>query len=622
MKRIYSTVIIIFVLLGYTYGTYAQTNNISNKTISIIPQPYSVTSAAERFRLTPQTKIFIDPNNQELKKIAEMFVAHVKSATSMSLAIVPKSGVAMSNGIFFTMKNASDSLEKEGYQLTVANNNIILRANKGNGIFYGMQTLLQLFPVNKKDLSGSLIYLQGANIIDKPRFEWRGLMLDVGRFYYSMDFLKKYIDYLAMHKMNTFHWHLVEDHGWRLEIKKYPRLTDVGAWRAANQFDRTQLDQTAKGGYYTQEQAKELVAYAASKYINIVPEIEMPGHIYSALVAYPELSCTGGPFEMLSRWGIQKDIYCAGNEKTFEFIENVLEEVIAIFPSPIIHIGGDEAPKERWKACSKCQQRIKNEGLKDEHELQSYFIKRIEDFLLTKNKSIIGWDEILEGGLAPNASVMSWRGVKGGIEAAKQHHNVIMTPNNYFYLDYYQGKPYQEPLSMGSELVTLEKVYSFEPVAKELSAEEGKFIKGVQGNVWSEYIHSPEKVEYMAFPRAAAVAEIGWSSPASRNWEDFKRRMEYQYARYDLAGINYAKSAYNVWQTAKIDSVAKTALISFKTDSYNPEIRFTLDGNEPTQHSQLYTTPFKVNIPILIKAATFRNGKKIGKINEEAVILR
>ena len=254
--------------------------------------------------------------------------------------------------------------------------------------------------------------------------------------------------------------------------------------------------------------------------------------------------------------------------------------------------------------------------------MQSYFIKRVENFLLTRNKSIIGWDEILEGGLAPNASVMSWRGVKGGIEAAKQHHNVIMTPNNYFYLDYYQGKPYQEPLSMGSELVTLEKVYSFEPVAKELTPEEGKFIKGVQGNVWSEYIHSPEKVEYMTFPRAAAVAEIGWSSPASRSWEDFKRRMEDQYLRYDLAGMNYAKRAYAVWQTAKVDSIAKTALISLKTDSYQPEIRFTLDGNEPTQKSKLYTKPFKVNVPILIIASTFKNGKIIGKISEEAVILK
>jgi hexosaminidase len=435
-----------------------------------------------------------------------------------------------------------------------------------------------------------------------------------------MEFLKKYIDYIAMHKMNTFHWHLVEDHGWRLEIKKYPRLTSVGAWREANQFDRTQLDQTAKGGYYTQEQAKELVAYAASKYVNIVPEIEMPGHVHSALVAYPELSCTGGPFKMLTRWGIQDDIYCAGNEETFEFIENVLEEVIAIFPSPVIHIGGDEAPKKRWKACAKCQQRIKENGLKDEHELQSYFIKRIENFLLKRNKSIIGWDEILEGGLAPNASVMSWRGVKGGIEAAKQHHNVIMTPNDYFYLDYYQGKPYQEPLGMGSEIVTLEKTYSFEPVAKELTVEEGKYIKGVQGNVWAEYIHSPEKAEYMAFPRAAAVAEIGWSSPGSRNWEDFKRRMEDQYARYDFAGINYSQSAYNVWQTAKVDSISKTAFVSFKTDSYKPEIRYTLDGNEPTIYSQLYTKPFKVKMPILIKASTFKNGKKIGKISEEAVI--
>ena len=320
-------------------------------------------------------------------------------------------------------------------------------------------------------------------------------------------------------------------------------------------------------------------------------------------------------------WNIQKDVYCAGNEQTFQFLEDVLTEVADLFPSPVIHIGGDECPKDRWKSCPKCQARMKAEGLKDENELQSYFIRRIENFLVTKNKRIIGWDDILEGGLAPNAAVMSWRGVSGGIEAAKQHHDVVMSPAEFAYFDYYQAEPYLEPVAFGG-LVTLEKVYSYEPVSTELNAQEALFIKGVQANVWSEFIHSPEKVEYMSFPRAAAIAEVGWTDPQLKNWEDFKRRMEDQYLRYDRAGLNYAKSAYNVCYSIKTDSVNHTAEVALTTGSYQPDIRYATDGNEPTLKSKKYEGSFQVSLPSTIKAATFKNGKVAGKISATSIIIK
>jgi hexosaminidase len=347
----------------------------------------------------------------------------------------------------------------------------------------------------------------------------------------------------------------------------------------------------------------------------------MPGHSLAALVSYPELSCTGGPFQMPVKWNIQKDVYCAGNEKTFEFLENVLTEITTLFPSPIIHIGGDECPKDRWKNCPKCQARIKALGLKDEFELQSYFIHRIEKFLLTKNRNIIGWDEILEGGLAPNASVMSWRGTKGGIEAAKQKHNVVMTPSEYYYLDYYQGEPYLEPIAIGNGgMITLKKVYDYEPVSNELTPNEAKYITGVQGNVWSEFIHSPEKVEYMLYPRAAALAETGWSSKSSKDWNDFIKRMEIQYLRYDKAGIRYSKSAFNVTFTLNFDSLNKYTQVDLNTLSYMPVIRYTTNGNEPTEASPVYSKAIRINKPTLLKAATFKNGKRFGKISEIAVM--
>jgi len=587
---------------------------------AIIPRPASVKSRPGNFQLNAATKICVPQGSAAGRKLGEILSQAIKDRTGLVIPVTEKKG-ATANIVNIDLASTTGALGKEGYELTVNNKTIGLRASESNGAFYGIQTILQLIPADQKERAMRTVRIPAVEIMDQPRFEWRGLMLDCGRYYYSMDFLKKLIDYMAMHKMNVFHWHLTEDHGWRLEIKKYPKLTDIGAWRTATEFSQGRLNGTPTGGYYTQEQAKELVAYAAARYVTIVPEIEMPGHASAALIAYPELSCSGGPFKTLTRWGIQKEIFCAGNEKTFGFLEDVLKEVVAIFPGAVIHIGGDEAPKDRWKSCPKCQERIRKEGLKNEHELQSYFVKRIEKILTAQNRNCIGWDEILEGGLAPNAWVMSWRGIKGGIEAARQRHNVVMTPYNYYYLDYYQGKPSLEPNAIFDHAInTLEKVYDFEPCPQELTTEEAGFIKGVQGNVWSEFIHTPEKVEYMAFPRAAAIAETGWTPKDRKQWTDFARRMETQYQRYDLLKMNYAKSAYNVWQTTTLDSVTNTAEISFTTNSYQPEIRYSTDGNEPTGRSTLYTGPFKVKAPVLIKSATFKNGKMMGKVYEEAVL--
>ncbi|MFC3198719.1 beta-N-acetylhexosaminidase [Parapedobacter deserti] len=575
---------------------------------SIIPQPQQLEPQHGAFSFRKTTTIRLDNSNGELRALGELLAQGLYERTGIRPRII--SGGGGNNTI--TLRLAQDTLGDEGYRLKVDKGGIMAQAAKANGLFYAIQTIYQLMPTGNPVAKVSI---PAVDIVDKPRFGWRGLMLDVGRYFYSVDYIKKYIDYLAMHKMNVFHWHLVEDHGWRIEIKKYPRLTDVSAWRPSTNFQRgPYITHNPHGGFYTHDDIREVVAYAQSKYVTVVPEIELPGHVLSALVAYPELSCTGGPFAIPEQWAIQQDIYCAGKEGVFTFLEGVLSEVVELFPSEIIHIGGDEAPKDRWKACPHCQKRIKDEGLKDEHELQSYFITRIEKFLNSKGKRIIGWDEILEGGLAPNAAVMSWRGIKGGIEAARMHHPVVMSPTTHMYLDYFQGEPYHEPNAIGGHL-PLRKVYSFEPIPEELVGRERDFILGVQGNVWCEYIHSPDKADYMTYPRGAAVAEIGWSSPENKNWEDFIRRMETQYVRYERAGINYAKSAYQVYFEVEDNVAGNTSKVMLKTDSYQPEIRYTMDGSEPSSGSPRYNGPFEVPEHTTVRAATFKEGQRVSPVS-------
>ena len=506
----------------------------------IIPLPVKMQVYDSQFILTPDTRIIYPAGNEEIKKIAEYLNQLVSKSAGFQLNLSDSDNPGK-NSILLQTGDFPD-IGKEGYILKSNRKNILISANHSNGLFYGVITLWQLLPVNS---TGNSISLPVVEITDMPRFPWRGAHLDVGRHFFNADFVKNYIDIIALHKMNVFHWHLTDDQGWRIEIKKYPLLTEVGAWRDETVIghpragkEPLKYDGIKHGGFYTQDELKEIIDYAADRYITIVPEIEMPGHAMAAIASYPELGCTGEKVKVRTTWGVSPYIYNV-DDNTFKFLEDVLTEVIDLFPSEYIHIGGDEAVKDQWEESKKIQQQIKDLGLKDEHELQSYFIKRIEEFINSKGRKLIGWDEILEGGLAPNATVMSWRGVQGGIAAAREGHDVVMTPTTYCYLDYYQSKiTDKEPLAIGGYL-PLDTVYSYEPVPSELSTDEAEHILGAQANVWTEYIATPELVEYMLLPRMTALAELTWTPKEMKNLEDFKKRLETQVERYKLMGWNF-----------------------------------------------------------------------------------
>jgi len=442
---------------------------------------------------------------------------------------------------FLLDKNLSND---EGYKIEIRQNGITITSKDNKGAFYAIQTLRQLIPASFEDKTypNKEIRIKCQIIEDSPRFKYRGMHLDVGRHLFSVEFIKKYIDALAMLKFNTFHWHLTEDQGWRIEIKKYPKLNTIAAYRdstlAGHYTDKPRkYNKIRYGGYYTQEQVKDIVNYALEREITIIPEIEMPGHSKAAIAAYPNLSCKEKSVNVATLWGVFEDIYCS-KEETFKFLEDVIDEVVDLFPGKYIHIGGDEAPKTRWEKCKNCQSVIKRESLKDEHELQNYFISRMEKYINSKGKKIIGWDEILEGGLAPNATVMSWRGVSGGIKAANMKHDVIMTPNATCYLDHYQSKDKNEPLAIGG-YTPLEEIYNYEPIPEELDSESSKYIIGAQGNVWTEYMSTSEYVEYMVFPRIFALSEVVWSKNKS-NFEEFTSRVISFFDRLDKLDINYS----------------------------------------------------------------------------------
>lgn len=482
----------------------------------VIPLPQEVALSQESpFNLNDGTIIAYPEHNELLKRNAEFLAEYISQSTGHTLqteALAPGSE-APKGAITLGLDPAIGN--REGYVLTVKADRVTLNGQTENGVFYGIQTLRKSIPAETKATS---ILLPAGSIQDEPRFSYRGMHLDVGRHFFPIEFVKKYIDLLALHNMNTFHWHLTEDQGWRIEIKKYPKLTEIGAWRDRTVIGRNteEYDNTRYGGFYTQEQAKEIVKYAGERYITVIPEVDLPGHMLAALAAYPEMGCTGGPYEVCPRWGVFEDVLCIGNEKSMQFLEDVMAEIIDIFPSKYIHIGGDEAPRTRWEKCPKCQARIRTEKLKAdknhtaEDRLQSYCMTRIEKLLNSKGRQIIGWDEILEGDVAPNATVMSWRGSAGGIKAAQLGHDVIMTPNDYCYFDYYQSEDTRhEPFAIGG-FVPLEKVYSLNPTAS-LTEEQAKHILGTQANLWTEYIPTSEQVEYMVLPRMAALAEVQWT---------------------------------------------------------------------------------------------------------------
>ncbi|WP_268225718.1 beta-N-acetylhexosaminidase [Sinomicrobium oceani] len=510
--------------------------------VGIIPQPVEMEFKNDVFVMDEDTKISYP---ESFAQVVGFFSDYVANLSAIRMEKTPEDA---KNTIVFKEDSSIDN--EEGYKLSVQPKKIIISASSPKGAFYAVQSLRQLMPValeegNYKEDGDKEISIPTVEVYDEPRFAYRGQMLDVGRHFFPVEFIKKYIDLMSMFKFNKFHWHLTEDQGWRIEIKKYPKLTEVGAYRDStiigHYYDEPREWDTRKyGGFYTQEEVKEVVKYAQERYVTVIPEIEMPGHSEAALASYPELGCTGGPYQVQGIWGIHSNIYCT-KEETFTFLEGVLDEVMALFPSKYIHIGGDEAPKDKWEQCDVCQALIRSEGLADEHELQSYFIQRIEKYLNSKGREIIGWDEILEGGLAPNATVMSWRGTEGAVEAAKQHHDVIMTPTAYCYLDYYQykeDKEKKEPLAIGGYL-PMKKVYSFEPIPEELTAEEAKYVLGSQVNLWTEYIDSPEKVEYMEYPRAIAMGEVAWSAKERKDFDDFLYRLEPVLRRLDAMGVNY-----------------------------------------------------------------------------------
>ena len=512
--------------------------------VYIVPKPIQITPADGAFELRPSTRILVSEDTRDIGKFLQKLV---QGATGYALAVTETpEGRQEPDTILLTTVNAESSMGDEGYELTVTPGTVVARAPHPAGIFYGVQTFRQLLPAeieSRTRVAGIPWAASAVTIKDQPRFPWRGMMLDVGRHMFPLAFIKRYIDLMALHKMNVFHWHLTDDQGWRIEIKKYPELTETGAWRAASPLpgEMEEPDGKRYGGYYTQKQIKEIVAYAASRFIKVVPEIEMPGHAVAALASYPELGCTGGPYAVRTKWGIEKDIFCAGNDQVFAFLEDVLSEVLELFPGEFIHIGGDECPKESWKSCPKCQATIKSHGLKDEESLQSYFIQRIEKYLNAKGRRMIGWDEILEGGLAPNATVMSWRGMEGGLAAVQQDHDVIMSPTSHCYFDYPQSKGPDKKLPNWMGYLPLEEVYDFEPVPASLSPAEVAHVLGAQGNLWTEFVPTPRRAEFMVYPRASALAEVAWSAAGSRDFQDFSIRLGKLLPRLEKLDVNFWK---------------------------------------------------------------------------------
>ena len=500
---------------------------ISAQDLPLIPYPQKVEIKNGNLNFEKNIEINVNKNSFEAKFLKTYLEKEFNSKVIISQKYFEGTIISLI---------INKKLKDNEYRLTIRDAEVAIFAKDNKGIFSGIQTLIQLLSSNSP--------IPNLEITDSPKFQWRGMHLDVSRHFFPKEFIKKYIDYLAMYKMNTFHWHLTDDQGWRIEIKKYPKLTEVGAWRARSMIGRYKDDQYEEkkyGGFYTQEDIKEIVKYASERHITIVPEIEMPGHASAAIAAYPELGCTGQQIKVAEKWGVFDDIFCP-KEETFTFLENVLKEVMHLFPSKIIHIGGDEAPKTQWKTNEIAQALIKKEGLKDEHELQSYFIQKIEKFLNKHGREIIGWDEILEGGLAPNARVMSWRGEDGGIAASNLSHEVVMTPGGYCYFDHYQGNPDSEPIAFGGYTST-EKVYSYHVIPEKLTEDKKKFVLGSQGNVWTEYITTPEQVEYMVFPRITALSEVLWGT--NTDFSNFKIRVQNQYPIWEKLKINFNKESIN-----------------------------------------------------------------------------
>lgn len=579
-----------------------------NEGINIIPMPQTLVQQEGTFKLSGSTSF--GASTPEAKTVAEYFAAKMNRSTGFNIKVADSGNITL---------NIDPSLEmnEEGYKLEVTPSAVNVTAKSAQGLFYGLQSFMQLLPaeIESPSVVNNIAWTaQAVQITDEPRFEYRGLMIDPCRHFMTVDEIKKQLDVMALFKMNRMHWHLTEDQGWRIEIKKYPKLTEVGS-------KRIEADGSEYGGYYTQEEIKEVVKYASDRFITVVPEIELPGHELSAIAAYPELSCKGEPTTPRIIWGVEDIVMCAGKELPFQFLEDVIAEVAPLFPGEYLHIGGDECPKTSWKSCPLCQKRIREEGLKAdkdhtaEERLQSYFVQRMEKVAAKYGKKIIGWDEILEGGLSPTATVMSWRGEEGGIAAALTNHDVIMTPGgNGMYLDHYQGDSKLEPVAIGG-YTTLEKTYSYNPTPDTLaSMNKEHFVKGVQGNVWSEYLYTNDVREYRTFPRAIAIAEIGWTNNDKKDYSDFERRIDNAYVRLDAHQINY-HIPQPEQPNGSCNFVAFTDSVSLTFKTSRPErMVYTLDGTDPTAQSTTYTGPISFTETTTLKIATALPSGKLSPI--------
>ncbi|RYD95110.1 MAG: beta-N-acetylhexosaminidase [Sphingobacteriales bacterium] len=577
--------------------------------VNITPQPAALTMGTGNMLINSKTAIVLQGSG--LQRSADFLQNYIRSIYGLQLNIVDASNTGGYKTREATIVLNFERMDKPipgAYNMNISEKNVYITGDNEQGVFYGIQTLIQLLPLVKSQA----LSIPQLSITDYPRFAYRGMHLDVSRHFFPVSFVKKYIDYLAYHKLNNFHWHLTDDQGWRIEIKKYPKLTQIGSCRdqtLVGRFGSDKYDGEKYCGFYTQDQIKEVVQYAADRYINVIPEIEMPGHAMAAIAAYPELSCTPNePKKVAQTWGVFDDVFCP-SETTFTFLQNVMDEVIQLFPSTYVHIGGDECPKTAWKNSAFCQQLMKEKGLKDEHALQSYFIQRMEKYINNKGRKIIGWDEILEGGLAPNATVMSWTGENGGIAAAKQQHDAIMTPTGWMYFDYNQTKN-EDSVSIGG-YIPLEKVYNYEPVPKELDASQAKYILGAQANLWSEYITNPSKVEYLLFPRLTALSEVQWTPANKKTYKDFETRLPGIFKRYELWGANYSTAYYDL-QASTIQQGNNNIAWKLETNKADGKVIYVQGRNSTKQRA--YASPVAVKENIELGAAlTDNKGKVISK---------
>ena len=610
MKTRLAVLLTIMLVSSTAFAVALRSDSIA---LPVIPRPAQMIQGVGNFLLDKNVSILLSPPTSRMRELASLFVDQLDTICG----IRPHAGFVKrrSRVIRFALAASRDSSAGENYTLSVKPGAINVRASSDAGIFYAMETMLQLI---RPGAMRRTARIPAVEIVDSPRFHWRGAHLDVCRHFFPKDFVKKYLDILAAYKINLFHWHLTDDQGWRIEIKRYPRLMAVGAWRA----DRGNLpwelcgpqkpgETATYGGFYTQDDIREIVQYAKQRCITILPEIEMPAHAQAAIAAYPELSCMGVPRTVPTghTWP-DTTIFCAGNDSTFAFLENVLTEVIDLFPGKFIHVGGDEADKTVWRRCPRCQARIISEGLKDVGELQSYFIKRIEKFLVSKGRRLIGWDEILEGGLPPEATVMSWRGIVGGIAAARAGHDVVMSPTSACYFDYYQGVPEYEPLAIGG-YVPAKTVYAYEPVPDSLNAAQAAHVLGAQGNLWTEYVPTPEQAEYMLLPRLAALAEVVWSPRELRDWNDFSIRLLSELDRYKRLRWNGARSVLRARAVPIVDTTARTVTVTLESEMPRLTIRYTLDGSDVIPSSPVYTAPIAVDRSFTLRAATFSGNARL-----------